>query len=109
MVQVNELERLEGFVSRLLAKHKSLREKSEKLTEELRARDELISNLRRDLSKADSERAEVNQRINQLVDRIEQWEREIMATEVRSIKTDNNSGVQGSLFSLESDKTIAEE
>ena len=110
MAQVNELERLEQFVSRLLAGYKALKEKNDRLTEELIQRDETIGRLQQDLSVVDRERLEISGKITKLVSRIEQWETELIVTESEQQTSDNNgSGVQGSLFAAESDNTNAGE
>ena len=104
MAHANELERLEGFVSRLLAGYKALKEKNERLSEEIKSRDEIISRLRKDLSIVDKERAEVSGKITKLIDRIEHWESELTSADiVLEASDDNNSRVQGNLFALESD------
>ncbi len=108
MAQANELERLEEFVSRLLAGYKALKEKNEELSEELSSRNEIISRLQQHLSIVDKERAEVSGKITKLIGRIEHWESELTSTDrVPQTIDDNNSRVQGSLFALESDNSKA--
>ena len=106
MTQVNELERLEEFVSRLLDGYTNLREKNARLVEKLTVRDEIINRLRQDLADVGNERSEITTKITSLVQKIEQWETEISASGLDSQETDNSSsGMQGSLFAGEQDNT----
>jgi len=102
MAHAHELERLEGFVSRLLAGYKALREENEKLIEKLAGRDEVIGQLQQDLATIDRERSEVSGRISGLVVRIEQWEVELKAMGPALSDSDSDSSaVQASLFDTE--------
>ena len=77
MATENELERLEGFVSRLLLKYNELQEKNKGLTRELAIQQETISRLRQDAEGTQRERFEIDEKITSLVDKIEQWEEEL--------------------------------
>ncbi len=106
MGQGQELDRLEGFVSRLLAAYNEMKEKNDKLMVEISNRNETINTLQRDLSVVDKERSDVSNRIKDLVGKIEYWEAELKNDEVGlGTSDDTNSGVQGSLFTLNSDNT----
>lgn len=99
MTQVNELERLEGFVSRLLVGYTNLREKNDRLVEKLNKHDETINRLQKDLADIGQERSEIDTKITSLVQTIEQWETESSALDLDPQVTDDNSaGIQGKLF-----------
>jgi len=74
MSQDNELRRLEQFVEKLLARFSELRAEKTKLLQELRERELQIDDLRSNLSSKDIERSEISQRVNKIVEQIEEWE-----------------------------------
>ncbi len=74
MSQDNELRRLEQFVEKLLVRFSELRTEKTKLLQELRERELQIVDLRNDLSSKDMERSEISQRVNKIVEQIEEWE-----------------------------------
>jgi chromosome segregation ATPase len=74
MSQDNELRRLEQFVEKLLVRFSELRAEKAKLLQELRERELQIEGLRNDLSSKDMERSEISQRVNKIVEQIEEWE-----------------------------------
>lgn len=109
MAQGQELDRLEGFVSRLLARYKALKEENERLTEELVSRDEVIGRLRQDLSSVDGERSEISDKISKMIAKIEQWEDELTTLdEAQQPSEKDGSRLQGSLFALNSNSTKIE-
>ncbi len=74
MSQDNELRRLEQFVEKLLGRFTDLRAEKAKLLQELRERELQIEDLRSNLSSKDIERSEISQRVNKIVEQIEEWE-----------------------------------
>ncbi len=74
MNQDNELRRLEQFVEKLLARFAEMRAEKAKLIQELADRELQIEDLSRNLSSKDVERGEISQRVNKIVEQIEQWE-----------------------------------
>ncbi len=69
-----ELQRLEKFVEKLLAKFAELKDEKNKLVQVLSERDALIHELQGDISTKNSERTEISERVNNMVDQIELWE-----------------------------------
>jgi chromosome segregation ATPase len=74
MSQDNELRRLEQFVEKLLGRFSELRAEKAKLLQELRERELQIEDLHSNLSSKDIERTEISQRVNKIVEQIEEWE-----------------------------------
>ncbi len=74
MSQDNELRRLEQFVEKLLGRFSELRAEKAKLLQELRERELQIEDLHSNLSSKDMERSEISQRVNKIVEQIEEWE-----------------------------------
>ncbi|MBW1637197.1 MAG: hypothetical protein JRC87_07210 [Deltaproteobacteria bacterium] len=74
MKQDNELQRLEEFVENLLKNFTELRAEKKRLLQDVRERDEIIEGLRDNVSFKDSEQEEISQRVNKMVDQIEEWE-----------------------------------
>jgi hypothetical protein len=74
MSQDNELRRLEQFVEKLLGRFTELRAEKAKLLQELRERELQIEDLHSNLSSKDIERSEISQRVNKIVEQIEEWE-----------------------------------
>lgn len=74
MSQDNELRRLEQFVEKLLKRFSELREEKAKLLQELRERELQIDDLHSNLSSKEIERSEISQRVNKIVEQIEEWE-----------------------------------
>ena len=70
----NEFDRLEQFVSKLLAKYDQLREENSRLENLISKKDEEISGLRAEISSADSERGDITLRVKGLIEQIEEWE-----------------------------------
>ena len=100
MAQGNELERLEGFVAKLLAEFNGLRDEKEELLENLRERDERISALEGELASAKSERNDVGSRVKGLIQQIEDWESSLEDGEEKSSQTLSESRMQRNLFSV---------
>jgi len=74
MEQGSELQRLEKFVEKILTRFSALKADKEQLEQELFDRDLLIEELRENLSSKATERNEISQRVNKIVDQIEEWE-----------------------------------
>lgn len=74
MTQETELQKLERFVEKLLEKFSALKSQHLQLQEELKEKEEQILRLEGDISTNDNERTEISQRVNKLVEQIEEWE-----------------------------------
>jgi predicted nucleic acid-binding Zn-ribbon protein len=72
-----ELDRLEGFVEKLLVRAEDLRRAKADLEARLREKEQLVAELRAELSTRDDERSAVNHRLTKVVDQLEQWERSL--------------------------------
>lgn len=69
-----ELQRLEQFVEKLLAKFSELKDQKAQLEKELSERNALIAELQNNISNKDEERVEISTRVNKIVGQIEAWE-----------------------------------
>ncbi len=112
MAQENELQRLEGFVSSLLEKFNALQEENGELTERIQRRDDTIGTLQEDLAAMKDERGEISNRVGSLIDKIEEWETVSGVTTKESdtsysTEKAGDSGVQGSLFSVDSQDGVS--
>jgi len=74
MGQDSELRRLEQFVEKLLVRFSELRAEQARLLKELAEREQLIVELRTNISSKEIERSEISQRVNRIVEQIEEWE-----------------------------------
>ncbi len=74
MEQESELHRLEKFVEKILTRFTALKEEKAQLEQELFERDLLIEELRETISSKVTERNEISDRVNRIVDQIEEWE-----------------------------------
>ncbi len=74
MEQESELQRLEKFVEKILTRFSALKAEKEQLDQELFERDLLIEELRENISSKTTERSEISERVNKIVDQIEEWE-----------------------------------
>ncbi len=101
MAHGNELERLEGFVAKLLTEYNGLREEKERLLEELHQREEKITMLESELASVQSERSDVGNRVKGLIQQIEVWESSLGENESKSPQMIlQESRMQRSLFSV---------
>jgi len=75
MIQDSELSRLERFVEKMMKRFSELRDDKAQLLKDLGERDQIIEELRSNLSTRDSERGEMSQRVSKIVEQIEEWER----------------------------------
>jgi chromosome segregation ATPase len=101
MSQGNELERLEGFVAKLLVEYNSLREEKEGLLNQLSQRDEKIAMLESELAQAQTERSDVGSRVRGLIQQIETWESSLGEHESKPLqKISQESRMQRTLFSV---------
>ena len=82
MCQESELSRLEQFVGKLLSQFSALRREKNELEQKLAEQTERIEQLQSTLSSSDTRQIEVSQRLGSLVARIEQWEQEFEEKEV---------------------------
>ena len=74
MEQASELQRLEKFVEKILTRFSTLKAEKAQLEQEVFERDLLIEELRDNISSKVSERNEISERVNKIVDQIEEWE-----------------------------------
>ncbi len=74
MEQESELQRLEKFVEKILTRFSALKAEKAQLEQEVFERDLLIEELRDNISSKVSERNEISDRVNKIVDQIEEWE-----------------------------------
>lgn len=74
MEQESELHRLEKFVEKILTRFTALKEEKNQLEQEVFERDLLIEELRETISSKVAERSEISDRVNRIVDQIEEWE-----------------------------------
>lgn len=74
MEQETELQRLEKFVEKILTRFTQLKVEKEQLEQEVFERDLLIEELRDNISSKVTERNEISERVNKIVDQIEDWE-----------------------------------
>ncbi len=74
MNEDSELSRLERFVEKLLVKYDELRAEKAQLLNTLAERDSLIEDLEINILTHDSERMVISERVNKIVDQIEEWE-----------------------------------
>jgi len=98
MEQESELQRLEKFVEKILTRFSALKSEKEHLEQEVFDRDLLIEELRDNISSKVVERNEISERVNKIVDQIEDWE----------LNLDRNEGVpiDRTVDNTESDEDI---
>lgn len=77
MEQESELQRLEKFVEKILARFSLLKAEKGQLEQEVFERDLLIEELRENISSKVTERNEISERVNKIVDQIEDWEQNL--------------------------------
>jgi hypothetical protein len=125
MEQGSELQRLEKFVEKILTRFSALKAEKTQLEQDVFERDLLIEELRENISSKVTERIEISERVNKIVDQIEEWElnleigeevtassssealenEEEISSEVQEFETDNDEDederhVQQDLFSM---------
>ena len=74
MEQQSELQRLEKFVEKILTRFFALKVEKAQLEQDVFERDLLIEELRDSISSKVTERNEISERVNKIVDQIEDWE-----------------------------------
>lgn len=77
MEQESELQRLEKFVEKILTRFSLLKAEKGQLEQEVFERDLLIEELRENISSKVTERNEISERVNKIVDQIEDWEQNL--------------------------------
>ena len=101
MAQGNELERLEGFVAKVLTEYNGLREEKKRLVEELQEKNDRIATLESELSSARTEQSDVGTRVQGLIERIEAWESSLEEDDENRQRTVlQESRMQRNLFSV---------
>jgi hypothetical protein len=101
MKQGSELERLEHFVSSLIARYNDLQKVNEGLTQDVYERDGIIEELRENVALLESERTEIGNRVSGMILEIEEWEKSGAGSGGSSGTADNSEGrIQGNLFSV---------
>lgn len=104
MKQESELERLEHFVSNLIARYNDLQKVNERLAQDVQERDGIIEELRENVALLESERTEIGNRVSGMILQIEEWEKSGAGAAESSGTVDNPEGrIQGNLFSLNSE------
>lgn len=95
MAQETELQKLEKFVEKLLEKFSALKVQNNKLEleligkeEELIEKEEQIVKLEGNISSSDTERSEISQRVNKLVEQIEDWEMSLDDVDAESLSSE---------------------
>ena len=102
MKQESELERLEKFVSSLLARYNELKDENDRLSLDVTEKDGVIEDLRGSLALLESERSEISTRVGGIIEQIELWEKTNPATTAQKSSSEGSEGrMQASLFSLE--------
>jgi|FLOH01.1.fsa_nt_gi chromosome segregation ATPase len=110
MSRITEMERLELFVANLLEKYNTLLAEKNNLVELLAERDFTIESLESDLASMSDERGEISTRVNGLLGKIEAWEEEVgVAAPVAKGGASDKGGIQGNLFSVDSQDSSAAE
>ena len=79
MSQESELHRLEKFVEKLLTNFTALKAEKAKLEQDLLESELMVEELQNNISDKDTERSEISQRVNKIVDQIEEWEQSLDA------------------------------
>ncbi len=82
MEQESELQRLEKFVEKILTRFSALKAEKEQLEQDVFERDMLIEELRDNIASKVTERNEISDRVNKIVDQIEEWEINLDSDEV---------------------------
>ncbi len=82
MEQESELQRLEKFVEKILTRFSALKAEKEQLEQDVFERDMLIEELRDNIASKVTERSEISDRVNKIVDQIEEWEVNLDSGEV---------------------------
>jgi predicted RNase H-like nuclease (RuvC/YqgF family) len=88
MEQESELQRLEKFVEKILTRFSALKAEKTQLEQEVFERDLLIEELRENISSKVTERIEISERVNKIVDQIEEWE---LNLDIGKEETENDS------------------
>ncbi len=91
MAQETELQKLERFVEKLLEKFSALKAQHKQLQQELGEKEEQIVQLEGDISTNDTERTEISQRVNKLVDQIEEWEMSLDEVDEESLSNEEDN------------------
>lgn len=107
MDQESEFERLERYVSKLLAQYDRLLEENSTLVKTVEQKDEEIHELRNQINSADTERGDISIRIKALIDQIEEWESTISNTETVPVQAEVSK--EGQPEEVEAVDTVEEE
>jgi chromosome segregation ATPase len=94
MSQESEFERLERYVSKLLAQYDSLLEENSILLRSVKQKDEEIRELKNQINSADTERGDISNRIKALIDQIEEWESTISNADAASERPETSGESQ---------------
>lgn len=74
MDRESELQRLEKFVEKILTRFSALKSEKLQLEQDVFERDLLIEELRETIAAKETERNEISDRVNKIVDQMENWE-----------------------------------
>jgi hypothetical protein len=114
MEQESELQRLEKFVEKILTRFSLLKEEKGRLEQEVFERDLLIEELRESISSKVTERNEISERVNKIVDQIEDWELnleqggDVTKTEFSAVQAHSEEGVLPDAQETEDDRNEEE-
>lgn len=96
MEQETELQRLEKFVEKILTRFSALKAEKLQLEQDLLERDILIEELRDNIASKVTERNEISERVNKIVDQIEEWEINLDSEAAGTAdKTSEEAGLDG--------------
>ncbi len=105
MDQESELQRLEKFVEKILTRFTALKADKAQLEQDVFDRDLLIEELRETIASKVTERNEISDRVNKIVDQIEDWELNLDESEgviVGASVDDENSSEESNMEEQES-------
>jgi chromosome segregation ATPase len=106
MEQESELQRLEKFVEKILTRFSALKAEKAQLEQEVFERDLLIEELRDNISSKVSERNEISDRVNKIVDQIEEWELNLEQVEEDvTINSAENTDIDGERLDSDSQES----
>lgn len=98
MAQESELLKLESFVSKVLESYKELKAENGRLTAQLKERNAIIESLEEKLEISASERSDISDRVNKLIEQIEDLETDLSEPLERDSEGSAETSRQGNLF-----------
>jgi uncharacterized coiled-coil protein SlyX len=104
MSQEQELARLEDFISKLLEKFGALKEENARLNCDIEEKEKTIASLQDRLESNDIEKTEIGDRVNRIIEKIEDWEGNFGTEAESEVVPPNDPSRQGSLFQVATDE-----